>query len=87
MRRVDGTAPLPPGPAPQERSVAGLAACLALLELEARALGHPLAAMLLAAAGEALRERPAGSGISGSGMNGSGMNGSGISGAGCPPPG
>lgn len=61
IRRIDGTAPRLRGPEPQAPSVAGLAACLALLELEARALGHPLAAMLLAAAGEALRERPAGS--------------------------
>ena len=77
MRRIDGTAPRLRRPEPQKPSVAGLAACLALLELEARALGHPLAAMLLAAAGEALRERPAGSDISGFA----------ISAPGCPPPG
>ena len=40
-------------------SLHGLAACLALLEIEARALGRPLAAGLIAAAGEALRD-PAG---------------------------
>jgi hypothetical protein len=39
-------------------SLAGLAACLAVLELEAKALGAPLAAGLIAAAGEALREAP-----------------------------
>lgn len=37
-------------------SVAGLAGCLALLELEARALGLPLAATLIAAAGEAVHD-------------------------------
>jgi hypothetical protein len=37
-------------------NVAGLAACLALLEIEARALGQPLAAHLIAAAGAALME-------------------------------
>jgi hypothetical protein len=36
----------------------GLAACLALLELEARALERPLAACLIAAAAEALRDPP-----------------------------
>jgi hypothetical protein len=36
----------------------GLAGCLALLELEAQALGYPLAARLIAAAGEDLREPP-----------------------------
>lgn len=40
----------------QRTSVAGLAACLALLEIEARALGQPLAAHLIAAAGAALTE-------------------------------
>ena len=37
----------------------GLAACLALLELEARSLDRPLVALLIAAAGEALQDRPA----------------------------
>ena len=37
-------------------TVHGIAACLALLEHEARELGRPLAALLIAAAGEALRE-------------------------------
>jgi len=37
-------------------SIAGVAACLALLEGEARMLGHPLAANLIAAAGAALME-------------------------------
>ena len=39
-------------------TVHGLAACLALLEQEACSLGLPLAAMLIAAAGEALHEPP-----------------------------
>lgn len=37
-------------------SLHGLAACLALLEIEARALGQKLAAGLIAAAAEALRD-------------------------------
>ena len=77
MRWIDGAAPRRGGHEPQAPRVAGLAACLALLELEARALGHPLAALLLAAAGEDLREHPAMADSSGSG----------ISAAGCPPPG
>jgi len=36
----------------------GIAACLALLEHEARTLDRPLAALLIAAAGEALHEAP-----------------------------
>ena len=39
-------------------TVHGVATCLAMLEREARALGKPLAAMLIAAAGEALRDSP-----------------------------
>jgi hypothetical protein len=53
MARAKGT-----GPPEAASSLAGLAVCLALLELEARDLGRPLAAALIAAAGEALRERP-----------------------------
>ena len=53
MARAGGT-----GPPEGTPSLTGLAVCLALLELEARALGRPLAAALIAAAGEALRERP-----------------------------
>jgi len=37
-------------------TIHGIAACLALLEQEARTLDRPLAALLIAAAGEALRE-------------------------------
>ena len=77
MRWIDGAAPRRGGHEPQAPRVAGLAAGLALLELEARALGHPLAALLLAAAGEDLREHPAMADSSGSG----------ISAAGGPPPG
>lgn len=58
MRWIIDTADLARTPEPPEPSVAGLAACLALLEREARALGHPLVAMLLAAAGEELRQLP-----------------------------
>lgn len=77
MRWMNDTAPLPQEPngpeshGPEPR-LAGLAACIALLELEARALGHPIAAMLLAAAGEDLREH---------------LTEHRLSAAGCPPPG
>jgi hypothetical protein len=53
MRPLDPTHQTPDQP-----SLSGLAACLALLEIEARALGHPLVAGLIAAAGEALRDPP-----------------------------
>ena len=53
-RWMNNTAPIPQEP--HGPRLAGLAACIALLELEARALGHPIAAMLLGAAGEDLRE-------------------------------
>ncbi len=56
MRWMNDTAPVQQEPQGHEPRLAGLAACIALLELEARALGHPMAAMLLAAAGEDLRE-------------------------------
>lgn len=46
----------PAVPGDDSPSIAGLAACLALLEIEARALGHALAAHLIAAAGAALLE-------------------------------
>ena len=55
-RWMSDTAPLQQGLELHEPRLAGLAACIALLDLEARALGHPLAATLLAAAGEDLRE-------------------------------
>lgn len=71
-RWMNDTAPIPQEPNGPEQHLAGLAACIALLELEARALGHPIAAMLLAAAGEDLREH---------------LTEHRLSAAGCPPPG
>lgn len=58
MRWINDAAPMTQALQPPESRVAGLAACLAILELEARALGHPLVALLLGAAGEELRQQP-----------------------------
>lgn len=50
----------PPAPRRHEPpTLHGLAACLALLAIEARALNRPLAAHLIAAAADALQDTPA----------------------------
>lgn len=63
MRWITDAAQQSCAPEPPDTGVAGLAVCLALLELEARALGRPLVATLLAAAGEELRKPTAVTGV------------------------